>query len=140
MTTREFKDAKGQLVALVVRRDFTGGKHNFLTSPDEPLQVGVNFYREGDLVPAHRHHRQARVIDQTQEFVLVADGEVLFEIFDDDEASLGEVRLATGDFIVFARGGHRWQFGADTKIIEVKQGPYVSPEADKAIFEGEDHS
>ena len=131
----EIKDKNGVLIAFVIFNSFQGEKYNFPTPEDSPLQVGINFYKEGDSVKAHFHNAHKRVIEKTQEFVLVANGQVKFTVYSEENEVLREIELVTGEVIFFASGGHRWDFIGDTKIIEVKQGPYVSVEKDKTLID-----
>ena len=38
----------GELLAMVVRATFKGGKYNFFTPDDFPLQMGTSFYPAGE--------------------------------------------------------------------------------------------
>ena len=131
----EIRDLKGNLLAFTVRNNFSGDKYNFPTSPDNPLQVGVNFYNAGDFVKPHYHNNHERVINITQEFVVVSEGEVKFTVYDNDNQLVNSVTLCSGEAIFFAGGGHRWDFIKKTKILEVKQGPFVSLDQDKTLFD-----
>ena len=132
----EVKDKDGEIMAIAVYNDFEGEKYNFLTDNDSPLQLGINFYKSGDFVKEHYHNRHERVIDKTQEFALVSKGRVKFTVFSNENEYIKEVELTTGEVILFLSGGHRWDMLEETKIIEIKQGPYVSVEKDKTYFKG----
>lgn len=45
------------------------------------------------------------------------------------------VELLTGDTIFLVDGGHGFEMLEDTKIIEVKQGPYLGKDEDKRMIE-----
>lgn len=118
------------LLAIIVRRTFSGQKHNFLTPSVSSLQLGVNFYGAGETIRAHRHKRQRRLIDRTQEFIFVAQGSATMFLYDERDVLVRRSRLNTGDCVLLASGGHGFKIREKTKIIEIKQGPYL-PENDK---------
>ena len=131
----EIRDEKNNLLAFVIRNNFKGAKYNFPTEKNNPLQVGVNFYNKGDIVKAHYHNDHKRVIEKTQEFVFVASGKVKFIVYTNNGELVNEVTLITGEAILFVEGGHKWEMMEKTKIIEIKQGPYISVEEDKTYIE-----
>jgi len=48
---------------------------------------------------------------------------------------INEAILTDGDLIVLLSGGHGFEFLEETKMIEVKQGPYTDREHDKILLE-----
>jgi len=48
---------------------------------------------------------------------------------------INEAILTDGDLIVLLSGGHGFEFLEETKMIEVKQGPYTVRDNDKEILE-----
>ena len=45
--------------------------------------------------------------------------------------------LTHGDTVVLLRGGHALMIMDRTRIVEVKQGPYMGPQKDKVFFDVE---
>ncbi|MBF0301323.1 MAG: hypothetical protein HQK51_21640, partial [Oligoflexia bacterium] len=55
-------------------------------------------------------------------------------LYKQNKEFLQTVILEPMDLILLARGGHGLEFIEEGEIIEVKQGPYISPQEDKEIF------
>lgn len=109
--------------------------HNFLTEPNENLQVNIINLRKGHVIPDHHHKFIERNIFGTQEFLYVEKGVMKVRFLSREGKMIGEEVLNPGDLVVLLRGGHGFEFLEDSKIIYVKQGPYVSQEIDKKVFE-----
>ncbi|MHA1381691.1 MAG: hypothetical protein ACTSRG_25255 [Candidatus Helarchaeota archaeon] len=48
---------------------------------------------------------------------------------------ISEATLNDGDLIVLLSGGHGFKFLEETKMIEIKQGPYTGRDNDKITLE-----
>jgi len=66
--------------------------------------------------------------------VHIEKGRVKVDLYGLDGEKIRTVELSTGDTILFVNGGHGFEVLEDTKIIEVKQGPYLGKEGDKAYL------
>src|SRR5512136_629767 len=88
----------GRTLAWVVRAGFSPPGVHFVGGPEHPLQLGVNTYRAGEEVRPHIHlsGKKVKTLD-----------------------------LTSGDTIFFVAGGHGIRVRDETRIIEVKQGPYT---------------
>jgi hypothetical protein len=129
-------DHKGRAYALVLRANATSeDKYNFLTSPDSPLQLGMNFYEAGETVKAHYHLPRRLETTHINEFVLIGEGSTTLTLFDaDDHTPFTELLLGKGDMVLLLAGGHSFKMHERTKIVEVKQGPYDGKSKDKVVF------
>lgn len=126
-----FRDGS-QLLAIVVRASATSDdKYNFLTDQTEPLQVGVNFYRAGETIKSHSHLPREILVRKVQEALLISRGRTRITLYDDRRQRTADTVLATGDIVVLLSGGHGFEILEDTKIVEVKQGPYDGKTQDK---------
>jgi hypothetical protein len=47
---------------------------------------------------------------------------------------VAETELCAGDIVLLASGGHGFEVLEDTKIVEVKQGPYDGKSKDKVAI------
>lgn len=123
------------LVALVLRRRYTDPKDGpstaFLTDPSQPAQVGVLRRKAGDRVEPHAHFPRARLVERTQEVLVVQSGSLVLSLYACDGRRLPEFTLLGGDVAVLLGGGHSIVFTADTTLLEVKTGPYGGKELDK---------
>lgn len=128
--------AGDQKIALVIRSNsFDGGTH-FVTSSEDALQVGFIARDKNAKIPDHRHlnvslHHENK---PRQEFVYVIKGSVLVKFYDDAKNFIVEKKLLPGDAILQFAGGHGFEFEEDSRMVEVKQGPYVNRQTDKEIF------
>jgi hypothetical protein len=127
---------KGRAYALVLRANATSDdKYNFLTGPQGPLQLGMNFYDAGETIKAHYHLPRKIETTHVQEFILIGEGSVTLTLFDvDDHTPFTEVLLGKGDMVLLLEGGHAFKVHERTKIVEVKQGPYDGKTKDKVVF------
>ncbi len=126
--------ASKQVMALVIRSRFEGEKYNFITPPESPLQVGVNFYESGDRIQPHAHLPRNTVVRSTQEFIWIKKGVVLLQLYNESQTQVHDVRLSKDDCVLLISGGHGFHVLEGAEFVEVKQGPF-SKEQDKIRFE-----
>ncbi len=120
-----------QDLAIFVRAQGDGDKYNFPTAPENPLQMGVSFYKQGEVVQPHAHYPRRQIIRECQEMVVIQKGKAVVTIYTILGEPIAVRTLETGDAVLFLRGGHAISFDSDTRVLEVKQGPYVSRADDK---------
>jgi hypothetical protein len=126
-----FRDGD-QLLAILVRATAASTeKYNFLTDSEAPFQLGMNFYRAGDTIPAHFHLTRDIQLNQIQEVIVIGHGKTRLALYGRSKQKLAETVLAQGDIVLLASGGHGFEILEDTKIVEVKQGPYDGKVKDK---------
>lgn len=129
-------DHFGVCLAIIISRDYGVYGTNFATSSENALQVGVIKRNAGDVIKGHNHnpcnlnHEGPR-----QEFLHIVEGQVLISILDDEGKEIQKRTFVAGDSLLQMRGGHRFEFELPTKMIEVKQGPYLGKEKDKSFHE-----
>ena len=137
MTGLETIEREGLVYALIIRSQATSDeKYNFLTDPQSALQLGMSFYRAGEVVKAHYHltkHLETNAV--VQEFLLVAAGRALLRLYDaSNHGEFTSRQLEAGDMVLLLAGGHGLDIQADTKIVELKLGPYDGKVKDKVVF------
>lgn len=106
-------------------------KYNFLTDDSAPLQLGMNFYKAGEVIPGHLHLTRRVELDQIQEVIVIGRGKTKITLYSSARKRVAETVLSQGDVILLASGGHGFEILEDTKIVEVKQGPYDGKVKDK---------
>jgi cupin fold WbuC family metalloprotein len=130
----EFVRDGARQLAIIVRGSSSREKYNFPTAPESTLQMGVTFYRQDDVVAPHAHHQRHAASRDCQEFLLVQEGALEVNIYREDGTLIASFELGPGDAVLFQDGGHGLRCLAPTRLLEVKQGPYVSPELDKYLI------
>jgi len=131
----EIKSDDGKIIAIVVRADFEKEGVNFISKPDFPLQLGISSYKKGDKIKAHFHIEKEIRINKIQEVVHIKSGRTMVNLYDLNGKKFKSVELPEGDTIFFVDGGHGFEMLENTKIIEVKQGPYFGKDKDKRMIE-----
>jgi hypothetical protein len=123
----------GQIYAIILKKECNQPGVSFLTPGEFSQQLGLLQHDRGKVVERHRHKLVKREIFRTQEVLVLLNGRVRVELYDDETQLLDTVILEGGDSILLARGGHRLEVLEPAKIIEVKQGPYAGFD-DKEFF------
>lgn len=133
MTELVTKD--GITYAIILRKDDWNKGLNFITPVNMFLQVGTFWYQEGKECKAHRHILNERPNNLTQECNIIISGSLLATIYDDENKEIYQTVLNSGDLIVVIQGGHGYKIlEPDTKVVECKNGPFVSVEKDKKLL------
>ena len=117
-------DSAGQLIALLISREFEPTQTTFFTAPDAAQQVGCVVYPPGGQVQRHFHVPRERKIVGTPEVIIVRSGRCSVELYGLDRTLLTTKEMTEGDVIVLVRGGHGFRMHEETVLLEVKQGPY----------------
>ena len=104
---------------------------DFLTSDDSYIQVGTWGYNEGKSLEPHYHNYFERSSFRTQEVVYVLEGEVECSLYKEDTTFIDTIVLKKGFLIVQFQGVHEYKILRDSKVIEIKNGPYFGPDKDR---------
>ena len=131
MTPERIVDGE-QTLAIVLRSGDWAEGLNFLSESDDFQQVGTWNYKKGQKLSPHIHLIAPRRVLTTQEVVFVKDGKVKADIYTGQKQFIKSVELHKGDTIILLNGGHGYEILEDnTRVLEVKNGPYVGPERDR---------
>ena len=131
----EIKSDDGKIIAIVVKREFEKDGVNFVSKEDYPLQLGISSYKQGATIKAHFHIEKEIMVNKIQEVVHIESGRTVVNLYDLNGKKFKSVELSDNDTIFFVDGGHGFEMLEDTKIIEVKQGPYFGKDSDKRMIE-----
>jgi hypothetical protein len=130
-----FFHAGDTLLAILIRANASSTeKYNFLTAGTEPLQLGMNFYKAGETIKNHSHLPREITVGKVQEVIVISQGRARLTLYDGQRQRVAETEVANGDIILLTAGGHGFDILEDTKIVEVKQGPYDGHSVDKVVF------
>ncbi|MGC1402267.1 MAG: hypothetical protein WA974_04990 [Thermodesulfobacteriota bacterium] len=133
METSEKIQADGKPIAIIVRKEFNQPGVHFFSPFEFSQQLGILVHPSGHEVKAHVHNLIARDVRVTQEVLHVIEGKVEITLFAENKKYITSRLLSKGDTILLAYGGHGIKILEPSKILEVKQGPYVGME-DKEFF------
>ena len=121
----------GELLAVVVRHNFVPEKLAFPTPENFPLQLGIHSRKKGDTVEAHGHTPFTGLNIPAQEFFYVVAGRVEVDVFH-SKKKFCTLILNAGDMILL-NCAHGMRFAADSRIVEIKQGPYRGKSVEKTF-------
>ncbi len=139
MTTSgvETVEHEGLAYAMIIRGNANSdAKYNFLTAEASPLQLGMNFYKAGETIKAHYHlQRQIETNAVVQEFLVIGAGRAFLRLYTaEGQREFTGRQLEAGDMVLLLAGGHGFDVQEDTKIVELKLGPYDGKSKDKVVF------
>ena len=121
------------VLAMVISRDFSVEKTSFLTPHDSPQQLAVMAYAQNDEINPHIHNPIPRTVQHTQEVLIISEGKLRVDFYGLNKSYIKSHIVSTGDVLFLCRGGHGFFFIEDTRMIEVKNGPYIG-EIDRTRF------
>jgi len=127
--------SNGKTIAIVVKANFAKKGVNFVSKENFPLQLGISCYKEGETIRSHVHVDKKLEINEVQEIVHFEYGRAIVDLYKLNGEKFKSVELSEGDTIFFVEGGHGFTMLEDTKLIEVKQGPYLGKDNDKLMLE-----
>jgi mannose-6-phosphate isomerase-like protein (cupin superfamily) len=126
--------SRGEILAIIVRRDFSESGIHFFTPSDFSQQLGYMQHPAGKQIQAHIHTAAPRAVEYTQEILFIRKGKLRVDFYDLEKTYLESRVLEAGDVILLASAGHGFEVLENVEMFEVKQGPY-SEHADKVRFD-----
>jgi len=119
--------------AIILRKEYSKPGPVYFTPNEYSQQLGMLVHPKGKIVKRHRHKLVKREIFRTQEVLVILEGKVKVDLYDNEVKLLKSVVLSSGDTILLAQGGHKVEILDNAKIIAIKQGPYAGFD-DKDFF------
>ena len=108
---------------------------DFLTPNETFIQAGTWWYQAGKDLKAHRHILNERTAERTQETVIVLSVIIRIYFYNKSNSVFHQEVLKTGDICIILTVGHGYHIlENNTKIVEVKNGPFISVEKDKELI------
>ena len=133
MTMEYIKTKDNVLTSIIIRHDFQPSSTTFVTSPDLAQQVGFVVYPAGGVIKRHIHKNVDRQNISSSEALIIREGKLEIDIFDQTKNLVATRLLEAGDFVLMVSGGHGFRVLEPTIMLEIKLGPYAGPE-DKELF------
>ncbi|MBM3228237.1 hypothetical protein FJZ27_05280 [Candidatus Peribacteria bacterium] len=125
--------ANGTTLAIIGQRPKVDGIQ-FCTDPRDAFQVGFMERPSGYKVEAHRHPDRQITVGSVSEFVFVESGRIRLTVFDDAWQEVAREDIGPGGFFLILGGGHAVEFLEDSRLHEVKQGPYPGDTGSKEFL------
>lgn len=124
-----------EILAIIVRRDFSEPGIHFLTPDGFSQQLGYMEHPIGKIIQPHIHRAVPRAVTYTQEVLFIKKGKLRVDFYGSNQRYLESRILEAGDLILLASAGHGFEVLQELAMFEVKQGPYLEQE-DKVRFQG----
>jgi hypothetical protein len=106
-----------------------------LTEESGIIQAALINFTKHKSVEKHKHLSIDRQTIGTSEVWIILKGKFEVEIFDIDNASVGRFVLRRFDSIILTKGGHSLKaLKNNSKIYEIKNGPFFGNEIDKVYI------
>ena len=125
-------EKNGAVLAKHISRDDIKEGLSFFSDDAESLQVGTWVYNSGKELQAHIHNLVERRINRTHEVLYVISGSLEARIFDMEAQPVESFLVEQGEILMLMECGHGYKIlSDDTRVIEIKNGPYPGAEADR---------
>ena len=129
----EIRDKNNKLLAMIFSpNDYKDEKH-FLTKDSNEFQIAQFNLDEATEIKRHIHKDQERKINKTSEVIIINEGSLELEIYDEELKLVTKEIVNQGQVIALFNGGHGFKTLSKSKFLEVKQGPYFEDQ-DKERF------
>lgn len=134
MKRLEYRDAAGNLLAYKIPAEPTPGLTPY--SDDAHFVQALHWrYDAGKKLQAHEHLCVPRESTHTQEVIVVLRGRVRTTVYDASHNVVATVEVAPGEAMALLRHGHGYEIlEDDTRVLEIKNGPYPGAEKDRVRF------
>ena len=124
----------GKVLARHIKASEAWGNENlhFFSEDQEYIQAGSWNYDKGKKLLAHKHNEIERSVLFTQEVIYIKSGSLQAFIYDDDSNLVEEFTAYKDELLIMLSGGHGYEvLEDDTKVLEIKNGPYLGAEVDR---------
>jgi hypothetical protein len=118
----------GQLLAMIVPRDFAQPGISFFTPDDFSQQLAYMQHPAGKTIVAHVHKDVHRALTKTLEVLFIRKGRLRVDLYDDARNYVESRVIGAGDVLLLVSGGHGFETLEPVEMFEVKQGPFAGAE------------
>lgn len=107
----------------------------FFSNDNEFIQVGTWYYDKGKQLQDHVHHEFERVAIRTCETVYMVSGRMRVRLYTLEKEYVQSFDIKQGDTLILLDSGHGYEILEDgTKVLEIKNGPFMGVDKDKEKF------
>jgi hypothetical protein len=129
---KEYKDGEIVLARHILAAEAWSAPLKFFSNDEDFIQVGAWCYDEGKHLLAHAHNEVPRTFPWTQEALFVWKGAIRAHVYNTKREKVDEFVAQEGDVVIMLAGGHGYDVLEDgTRVLEVKNGPYLGADADR---------
>lgn len=131
---KEFTFEGKVLARLIEPSDWKEGL-GFFSNDREFIQVGTWFYNKGKQLQNHVHNEFERTAFRTCETVYMVSGSMRVNLYTLEKDYVESFDIKQGDALILLDSGHGYEILEDgTKVLEIKNGPFVGVDIDKEKF------
>jgi len=126
---------KNKLYALVIKETHRSKKGiSFFTKNNANQQIGFMNHPKNYVIKPHKHQKRETKIFITSEVIILQKGKLRVDFYDNKKRYLFSVVIKKNQIIMLVHGGHGFKTLEPVKMLEIKQGPFVSNK-DKIKFD-----
>tara|TARA_B100000586_G_scaffold245495_1_gene201022 strand:+ start:100 stop:498 length:399 start_codon:yes stop_codon:yes gene_type:complete len=116
---------KKKTLALIIKNKYLKKRGiNFFTNNNLSQQVAYLNHKKGHIIQPHLHKRRLKKIYDTSEVLVILDGSLKVDFYNNKKKYLFSKILSKNDIIILLTSGHGFKILKNCKFIEIKQGPY----------------
>lgn len=125
----------GVILAKHIRPEDWKDGLNFFSDDGDFIQVGAWAYDQGKELLNHIHNEVPRTATRTCECLYIVSGSLRANVYDLQEQFVESFDAYAGDVVILLNSGHGYSILENgTKVLEVKNGPYLGAETDRRRF------
>ena len=117
----------------IIYNNYESDETSFMTDSKLPLQFAHMSFKKNETIQAHEHNIFKREVSNINEVLIVKSGSIRVNFFNQKVKVHDEI-INKGDIIFLQDGGHSFDFLEDSRIFEIKNGPYLGETKDKVKF------
>jgi|TARA_B110000090_G_C13240883_1_gene392458 hypothetical protein len=126
---------KKKLYALIIKESYQKKKGiSFFTKDDSNQQIGFMNHPKNYIIKPHKHQKRETKIYLTTEVIILQKGKLRVDFYDNKKKYLFSVVIKKHEIVMLVHGGHGFKVLEPVKMLEIKQGPFVSNK-DKVKFD-----
>ena len=126
---------KKKLYALIIKETYQKKKGiSFFTKNNANQQIGFMNHPKNYFIKPHNHQKRETKIFITSEVIILQKGKLRVDFYDTKKKYLFSIVVKKNQIIMLVHGGHGFKILEPVKMLEIKQGPYVSNK-DKIKFD-----
>ena len=135
MNRTEIRDAEGTLLAYTIPADPPAGLTPYSSDADFVQALHWRYDAGKHVQVLVGLQVLAGIATHTQEVVVVLRGRLRTTVFDAAHRLVATVDLGPGEAMALLAGGHGYEIlENDTRVLEIKNGPYPGAEVDRVRF------